>query len=50
MPLGEAFSKVIYANESAYFSTLTPSLIVKLAFGTVTQADCLGYIRHSGYM
>ena len=55
MPLEEVFSKVkavLKANDSIYLSTLTPSLIVKLAFGTVTQTDCLliGYIRHAGYM
>ena len=52
MPL-EVFSKVkgaLKASDSVYLSTTTPSLIVKLAFSTVTQEDCIGYIRHAGYM
>ncbi len=53
MPLEEVFSKVksvLKANEAAYLYTLTPSLILKMAFCTVTQADCLAYIRHAGYL
>ena len=53
MPLEEVFSKVkavLKANETVYLSTLTPSLILKLAFSTVTSTDCIGYIRHAGYM
>ena len=55
MPLEEVFSKVKAAlkasdSTSVYLSTTTPSLIVKLAFSTVTQEDCIGYIRHAGYM
>ena len=53
MPLEEVFSKVkaaLKASDSVYLSTTTPSLIVKMAFSTVTQEDCLGYIRHAGYI
>lgn len=53
MPLEEVFSKVkaaLKASDSVYLSTTTPSLIVKMAFSTVTQEDCIGYIRHAGYM
>ena len=50
MPLEEVFSKVksvLKANEAAYLYT---SLTLKMAFCTVTQADCLAYIRHAGYL
>lgn len=53
MPLEEVFSKVkaaLNANEHMFLYSLTPSLILKLAFNTVTQKDCLAYIRHAGYM
>ena len=52
MPLEDVFSKVkavLKANESTFLYTLTPNLILKMAFCTVTQADCLAYIRHAGY-
>ena len=53
MPLEDVFSKVkatLKASDNVYLSTQTPSLIVKVAFSTVTQEDCLGYIRHAGYI
>ena len=51
-PLEEAFSKVKYflkENEVIYDSTCTPSLLLTLAFTTVSPTDCVGYIRHAGY-
>ena len=53
MPLEEVFSKVKAAlknNDSAYLASSNPKLIVKLAFSTITQSDCLAYIRHAGYL
>ena len=48
-PLEEAFSKVKYflkRNEVIYDSTSNLSLLVTLAFTTVTSKDCIGYIEH----
>jgi len=52
MPL-EVFAKVkamLKANDSVYLSTWSPEQFLKLAFCTVSKDDCLGYIRHAGYM
>ena len=52
MPLEEIFSKVkqfLRSNSNAYSATTTPELIVKMAFTTITQKDCLNCIRHAGY-
>ena len=51
-PLEEAFSKVKYflkRDKVIYDSTNTLSLLVTLAFTTVTSEDYIGYIRHAGY-
>jgi len=51
-PLEEAFSKVKYflkENEVIYDSNCTPSLLISLAFTTVSPTDCVGYIQHAGY-
>lgn len=53
MPLEEVFSKVKYflkENDNAYLATTNPELLVKLAFSSITQNDCIGYIRHAGYI
>ena len=53
MPLGEVFAKVKYAlnaNASLYCVTTDPELLIKLAFSTVTQEDCIVYIKYAGYM
>ena len=53
MPLEEVFAKVkgvLRQNDSAYISTHSPEQFIKLAFCTVTKNDCIGYIRHAGYM
>ena len=53
MPLEEVFSKVkatLKANDSVYTTTPTPSLIVQLAFSAITLSDCIGYIKHAGYI
>ena len=51
-PIELAFGKVkafLKQNEKAYQSTSTPGALLATAFATVTQEDCLGYMRHSGY-
>jgi transposase len=53
MPLEEVFSKVKYClkeSDNAYLATSQPELLVKLAFSTITQKDCIGYIRNAGYI
>ena len=53
MPLEEVFAKVkgvLKNNDSGYLASSNPKLIVKLAFATITRSDCLGYIRHAGYL
>ena len=53
MPLEEVFAKVkavLRNNDSAYISTHSPELFIKTAFCTITKDDCIGYIRHAGYM
>ena len=52
MPLEEVFSKVKYClknNDNAYLATAHPEILVKMAFSTITQNDCIGYIRNAGY-
>ena len=51
-PLEESFSKVkafLKANQVAFDSTLSPHLLIAMAFNVVTTEDCHGYIKHSGY-
>ena len=53
MSLEEVFAQVkamLKANDSVYLSTWSPEQFLKLAFCTVSKDDCLGYIRHAGYM
>ena len=52
MPLEKVFSKVKYilrANDNAYLSTVTPQELVRLAFCSITEMDCLNYIAECGY-
>ena len=52
-PIEEVFSKVksyLLDNQAAYQSTASPIIIVALAFASVTQQDCLNYIKHAGYI
>ena len=52
MPLEEVFSKVKYflkRSEVLFTSTDNPALLLTMAFASVTQDDCLGYIHHAGY-
>ena len=51
-PIEELFSKVkafLKANELAYDVITSPSLLITMAFCTVTTEDCIGYITHAGY-
>ena len=51
-PIEEAFSKVksyLRDNQAVYQSTSNPRVIVASAFASVTQEDCLNYIKHAGY-
>ena len=53
MPVEEVFSKVKYflkANDNAYLCTSSPEDMVKLAFLSITQENCINYIKESGYM
>ena len=53
MALEEVFAKVKYMlneNASLYRVTTDPQLLIKLAFSNVTQEDCIGYIKHAGYL
>ena len=51
-PLEESFAKVksyLKASELAYDVTTQPSLMIAMAFNTITVKDCVGYIQHAGY-
>ena len=51
-PLEEVFSKVksfLKRNEIVYDSSNNPSLVLTLAFTTVTSEDCINYIKHAEY-
>ena len=51
-PLEESFAKVkafLKASEVAYDVTMSPHLLIAMAFNTISTKDCLGYIRHAGY-
>ena len=53
MPLEEVFSKVKYflkANHNANLCKSSPEDMVKLAFSTITQDNCINYIKEAGYM
>lgn len=52
-PIENVFSKeksFVQANDGVYQSTLTPHMLILMAFCTVTKIDCINFIRHSGYM
>ena len=51
-PAEEVFSKMkkfLVNNDVAFSTTTSPSLLITMAFNTITTADCNGYIRHAGY-
>ena len=41
---------VLKDNDGGYLATSEPETMVKMAFSTITQDNCLNYTRHSGYM
>lgn len=52
-PIENVFSKMksfVRANDGVYQSTLTPHMLILMAFCTVTKTDCINFIRHSGYI
>ena len=52
-PIEEAFFKVkrhLKANDMLYLATLSPCFFVVDAFQSVTQEDCINFIRHAGYL
>ena len=52
MALEEAFSKVkgvMKANDKVSGCT-APRAMLAMAFDMVTPEDCVGYVRHSGYI
>lgn len=51
-PAEEVFSKVkkfLVNNDVAFSTTTTPSLLIMMAFNTITASDCNAYIKHAGY-
>ena len=51
-PLEESFAKVkafLRENEVAYDTTDDPRVLIMMAFNSVTERDCEGYISHAGY-
>jgi len=51
-PLKESFAEVkafLKENEVAYDVTDDPWVIIMMVFNSVTEEDCMGYIRHAGY-
>ena len=51
-PAEEVFSKVkkfLVNNDAAFSTCTTPSLMITMAFNTVTTTDCNAYIKHAGY-
>ena len=53
MPLEEVFSKVkgvMKENDSLFQVFSAPRALLALAFSHISTDDCIGYIRHSGYI
>ena len=53
MPLEEVFSKVksiVKENGSLFQVCSIPRAFLAIAFSFVTSEDCVGYVRHSGYV
>jgi len=53
MLLEEVFAEVkvlLRANDSIYLASTMTELMVKLAFTTITQGNCIAYIEHAGYI
>ena len=52
-PIELVFSKAksfIKSNHVVMHSTIHPRMIVSMAFNTITQDDCISYVRSSGYI
>ena len=51
-PAEEVFSKVkkfLTNNDVAFSTSTSPSLLITMTFNTITQSDCIAYIKHAGY-
>ena len=51
-PAEEVFSKMkkfLVNNDVAFSTTSSPSLLITMAFSTITTLDCISYIKHAGY-
>ena len=53
MPLEKVFNQVksiIKANDGLFQVCTAPRALLAMVFSMVTPQDCIGYIRHSGYI
>ena len=51
-PLEPVFGKVkaiLKENDSIFQTSSTPRVLLAMAFGMITQEDCLNFSRHCGY-
>ena len=49
----EVFShlkNIMKQNDELFQITRTPRILLTMAFSMVTQEDCIGFIKHCGYM
>lgn len=52
-PVEEVFAQVkhwIRLNDTAFQATQNPRILIAMAFGEVTQENCMSYIKDSGYI
>ena len=52
-PAEEVFSQVksiMKQNDAVFQVSTAPRALLSMAFGMITQANCLEYINHSGYI
>ena len=50
MPPFSQAKAFLKANDSVYLATMSPRIMVSMAFSAITQEDCIKYIQHAGYM
>ena len=51
-PIEHVFSKVkafLKANDTVCLNTQFPTTLITMAFCSITQNECINYVRHSGY-
>ena len=52
-PIEEVFSQVksiMKQNDSLFQISNSPRVLLSMAFSAVSQADCLGFVTHAGYL